>query len=452
MAEFPGDTGYPAHIPPQHAPRLQERRRKQKPPASLSKLHRPLVSYSETSNQISSPKKRKIINKNTNPKTRFYCNDCKKKFRSRILANRNNNAVQHYCSLYSKIITRKVDSHSNKCKGDHGMGPCVVKRTDNDPDSDGEDETKAAYYADKGKKRPSSRKSSGAYTKKRKRDDNTNNNTPTIAKRQRRNDNNNNNNNMVGMPPPMISANDSSGQSSQIYYPPLPGGYNGYYNSNGYMSPHYNGNGYHNGGGGGGTGNTPPPIQHQSSSGSTPPLMGSIYENENGNINMITHRDIIHSRIDDIPPPPPPLEEIEPMKIENIDDSNDVDNKEKVEEVLVCGDKDIVEVNDNIAGIMVNTNGNENGNTNTNVHNDKVESNDDVDNKQEVNKDDEEDEECINDENTEEDDDLPDLTVPCESPVVNNNGNVTKRNDNGGDDEDNEGDDQDDDLMLTVPQ
>eukprot|EP01083_Nonionella_stella_P097567 274262_1 len=152
MAEFPGDTGYPAHIPPQHAPRLQERRRKQKPPASLSKLHRPL--------------------------TRFYCNDCKKKFRSRILANRNNNAVQHYCSLYSKIITRKVDSHSNKCKGDHGMGPCVVKRTDNDPDSDGEDETKAAYYADKGKKRPSSRKSSGAYTKKRKRDDNTNNNTP----------------------------------------------------------------------------------------------------------------------------------------------------------------------------------------------------------------------------------------------------------------------------------
>ena len=87
MAEFPGH-GYPVHVPPsmQHSIKSKpKRQRKQKPPASLSKLHRPL--------------------------TRFYCNDCKKKFRSRILANRNNNAVQHYCSLYSKIITRKVDSH-----------------------------------------------------------------------------------------------------------------------------------------------------------------------------------------------------------------------------------------------------------------------------------------------------------------------------------------------------
>merc|ERR1712190_310723 len=119
------------HIPPGQShnyPSHKPRTRKPKPPASTSRLNRPLI--------------------------RFYCNDCKHKYRSRILANRNNNAVQHYCSLYQKIITRKVDSHSNKCKGDHGMGPCVVKRTDIDPDSDGEDETKAAYYADKGKKRP----------------------------------------------------------------------------------------------------------------------------------------------------------------------------------------------------------------------------------------------------------------------------------------------------------
>jgi len=52
----------PRHIPPsmQHIKPKPKRTRKVKPPASLSKLHRPL--------------------------TRFYCNDCKKKFRSRILA------------------------------------------------------------------------------------------------------------------------------------------------------------------------------------------------------------------------------------------------------------------------------------------------------------------------------------------------------------------------------
>ena len=52
------------------------------------------------------------------------------------------------------------------------MGPCVVKRTDEDPDSDEEDETKAAYYADKGKT-PKPRKPRGAYStsKKRKRKD-----------------------------------------------------------------------------------------------------------------------------------------------------------------------------------------------------------------------------------------------------------------------------------------
>eukprot|EP01084_Bolivina_argentea_P270832 460614_1 len=150
---------------------------------------------------MSSRKKRKIMN----PKSRFYCNDCKKKFRSRILANRNNNAVQHYCSLYSKIITRKVNLHSNKCKGDHGMGPCVVKRTYNDPNSDGQDETKDARYADKRKKRQSTRKSCSVY--------------------------------------------------------------DGYYN-NVYIPPNYN-----------------------------------------HNSNRSTHRDIMHSRINNVPPLPPPLEE-----------------------------------------------------------------------------------------------------------------------------------------------
>jgi len=136
--------GPPAHPPNTYSPSniisdddnkkpQTRRRRKPKPPAEKSKLNRPLI--------------------------RFFCNDCQKKFQSRILANRNNNAVQHYCSLYEKIITRKVGAHSNKCKGSHGVGPCVVKRTDFDPNSDGEDETKLAYYASKGVKR------SGPYSR-----------------------------------------------------------------------------------------------------------------------------------------------------------------------------------------------------------------------------------------------------------------------------------------------
>merc|ERR1712154_200391 len=158
------------------------------------------------------------------PLIRFYCNDCKKKFRSRILANRNNNAVQHYCSLYQKIITRKVESHSNKCKGDHGMGPCVVKRTDIDPDSDGEDETKAAYYADKGKKRPMKKKKSP--TKKRKRADDANDGELENHKRQRLDD------------------RDMNMNGQSYYYPPQD---DGYYHANGYMAPMngHHGNGYH---------------------------------------------------------------------------------------------------------------------------------------------------------------------------------------------------------------
>lgn len=146
MYQTPPEQNYiPHHVPPGHHYPVHKpptaRQRKPRPPASESRLNRPLI--------------------------RFYCNDCKKKFRSRILANRNNNAVQHYCALYQKIITRKVESHSNKCKGDHGMGPCVVKRTDIDPDSDGEDETKAAYYADKGKKRPMKKSKKNIDNKKR---------------------------------------------------------------------------------------------------------------------------------------------------------------------------------------------------------------------------------------------------------------------------------------------
>eukprot|EP01083_Nonionella_stella_P288828 982841_1 len=156
MSEFTGHGHVSDRI--QHTPLLQHKRsRQQKHSTSSAKIHRSLI--------------------------HFYCNDCQKKFRTRILANRNTNAVQHYCALYAKVITRKVDTHSTKCQGDHGMGPCVVRCTDIDPESDGVDETKATYYHDKGKKRPNSKRC-GVYTKKRKRDDDY---VPTPSKRQRRN-------------------------------------------------------------------------------------------------------------------------------------------------------------------------------------------------------------------------------------------------------------------------
>eukprot|EP01084_Bolivina_argentea_P169174 293288_1 len=82
--------------------------------------------------------------KNKNPIKRYYCNDCKKKFRERILPDRYpHKYVQHYCLIYSKIITRTVNRYSNKCEGDHGVSPCVVQRTDYDAYSDQQDETKA---------------------------------------------------------------------------------------------------------------------------------------------------------------------------------------------------------------------------------------------------------------------------------------------------------------------
>eukprot|EP01084_Bolivina_argentea_P148498 259593_1 len=152
MPEF-AERDYVPHIPSQHTSRLKH----QKSSPSLSKVHRPL--------------------------TRFYCNDCQKKFKTRILGNRTSNAVQHYCSLYQKIITRKVNRHSQKCNGEHGMGPCVVQRINLDCDSDSEDETKVAYYADKGKTRPNL-KSRHVRTKKRKREHDY---VPTPSKRQRRN-------------------------------------------------------------------------------------------------------------------------------------------------------------------------------------------------------------------------------------------------------------------------
>eukprot|EP01083_Nonionella_stella_P039185 106583_1 len=156
MSEFTEHDYISDHVPLQDTPRLAHKRY-QKHSTSSVKIHRPV--------------------------TPFYCNDCEKKFRSRILANHNTNAVQHYCALYAKVITRKVNTHSTKCQGDHGLGPCVVRRTDIDSESDGADETKATYYAKKSKEQPNF-KPCRAYTKKRKRVDDY---VSTPSKRQRRN-------------------------------------------------------------------------------------------------------------------------------------------------------------------------------------------------------------------------------------------------------------------------
>ena len=132
---------------------------------------------------------------------------------------------------------------SNKCKGDHGMGPCVVKRTDEDPDSDGEDETKAAYYADKGKTPRSPRKPRGAYTKKRKRKDDG----APPTKRARVDPTG------PGVPPPMqpIPTQQQPAYNTTLPPPPSNGGYyhqGGYaHNTNGYGNNYnFNGsNGHH---------------------------------------------------------------------------------------------------------------------------------------------------------------------------------------------------------------
>lgn len=120
---------FPAHVPPHHVPPQTKGRRRRSEPAGATKLQRPIVEYlrftimmihssvhsdSSTTNHLPLPSLITLNGSHWLPlhtQIRFYCNDCKKKFRSRILANRNNNAVQHYCQLYQKIITRKVDSH-----------------------------------------------------------------------------------------------------------------------------------------------------------------------------------------------------------------------------------------------------------------------------------------------------------------------------------------------------
>eukprot|EP01083_Nonionella_stella_P291100 990559_1 len=202
MSRFTGHTDYdPPYVPPEHRPRLQ--RKHQKHSTLSSKVYRPL--------------------------TRFYCNDCKKKFQSRILANRNKNAVQHYCSVYRKIITRKLNNHSKKCKGYHGMGPCVIRHTDTNSESDGEDETKVAYYANHTKKRPKFKRTR-AHAKKRKLDDDY---ASIPSKKQRRNHNkcplpseHSYANNHTYLPPPSnvypASHQDGCRQSSDTrdpYYP-----------------------------------------------------------------------------------------------------------------------------------------------------------------------------------------------------------------------------------------
>jgi len=110
------------------------------------------------------------------------------------------------------------------------MGPCVVKRTDEDPDSDGEDETKAAYYADKGKT-PKPRKPRGAYStsKKRKRKDDgapASKRARTVVDPQ-------------GAPPPMQPIPDQNGAFNTHLPPPPAGG--GYYHQDGYA---HRSNGY----------------------------------------------------------------------------------------------------------------------------------------------------------------------------------------------------------------
>eukprot|EP01083_Nonionella_stella_P062889 163498_1 len=432
MSEFPGQGYVPPHIPPQHTPRLQHKRRR-KPSASVSKLHRPL--------------------------TRFYCNDCKKKFRSRILANRNNNAVQHYCSLYAKIITRKVDSHSNKCKGDHGMGPCVVKRTDTDPDSDGEDETKAAYYADKGKKRPNSKRR-GAYTKKRKRDDDFV--VPTPSKRQRRNHN-------QGPPPP-----EPVPMNSYAHYPPPTNG-DGYYHPNGYMQPndgvynryyaqqpppatppiippHINGNGHSN--------NLPPPPEyHEGDIASTPPIPMAI-STDNDDFTMGSYHGHVprmndERMFDQVIPPPPALEPLEPIEKPNGNmniNSHDInqgmpDIASKNEELIVTvlpdgGAENVIYLTEDKSKEKEETITSNNAET-------KGKDEEEESNKKEekASKAEEEDVECINDGNTEEEEDfLPDLTVPCQSPLPNSK--------NDGKEEDNKEEEEDDglDMDLDVPQ
>jgi len=180
------------------------------------------------------------------------------------------------------------------------MGPCVVKRTDEDPDSDGEDETKAAYYADKGKT-PKPRKPRGAYStsKKRKRKDDG----APAAKRART---------VVdphGVPPPMQPIpNQNGGYNTQLPVPPVGGGY---YHRDGYA--HHNGNGYaHQYNFNDDQSQPTPPIPQ-------PPAMDYVDGIGNSSTPPIPMAmatgagDCIPPQVDDgmAVPPPPPLEEFD---------------------------------------------------------------------------------------------------------------------------------------------
>eukprot|EP00486_Rosalina_sp_Unknown_P013326 CAMPEP_0201596788 /NCGR_PEP_ID=MMETSP0190_2-20130828/193397_1 /ASSEMBLY_ACC=CAM_ASM_000263 /TAXON_ID=37353 /ORGANISM="Rosalina sp." /LENGTH=402 /DNA_ID=CAMNT_0048057333 /DNA_START=467 /DNA_END=1678 /DNA_ORIENTATION=+ len=232
------------------------------------------------------------------------------------------------------------------------MGPCVVKRTDLDPDSDGEDETKAAYYADKGKAPRSTRKPRGAYTKsdkKRKRsvvNDNGYDDHPQ-AKRARTSSDPSY---VAGGPPPV---------EPMGYYTNLPPQHHGYYNQNGYMTPE---NGiarpsYNN------AIPPPPPIDdYNESSLPPPPIIESKSENGQSRspparipmplLSGENNHNGIESMNGDIPPsteyaigmnggqnneqeesgpppPPPPLEEFAPLPVDNGVNGNGVHDKNK---------------------------------------------------------------------------------------------------------------------------
>jgi len=262
--------------------------------------------------------------------------------------------VQHYCQLYQKIITRKVDSHSNKCKGDHGPGACVVKRTDEDPDSDGEDETKAAYYADKGKT-PKPRRARGAYsTKKRKRSDDDGSYC-NEAKRPRLD------------PAP-------SGQEAQYPPPPMNGGY---YHRAGYVHHGQQLNGQrapdpqHNG-----TLPHLPPIEFHDGNSSTPPIPMAVSTAMAADSESVAPRIEDGTLCNDAVPPPPPLEEITARPpIHEMESKSDgmgnAEDSKKGDEVLVTVDGNDAAMATVDDGVVVA----------------------------------EEEEECINDEITEDDDD-----------------------------------------------
>lgn len=289
------------------------------------------------------------------------------------------------------------------------MGPCVVKRTDIDPDSDGEDETKAAYYADKGKKRPMKKAKKASTTKKRKRNNENNgieaNGHGNDHKRQRLDVA------MHSMPPSLDGFNaNEQGQQSYYYPPPMNNGhgngqFDGYYHQNGYMHSVNNNDNY------------PPPPMAEANEDCLPP--------------EICHDDI---------PPPPALEALDdvPPRIE--------DKKEEIvviEHIEIGEVKDVNEgkkngnnVENDIDGMNV-TNGGESKenaadivtNLNETTLNEVVvvveESGQQIDDNVE----------CINEETEDEDEDLGmDLKLPSTSPAP-------KKIEN-----------EDDDLALTVPE